>query len=112
MHSLCCTAVGVSPQACHDASPTFRSALSRAGAGAQVRFSRALPAQLLSSAALTATVIPWVCQAARPGVPYLPACIAKGAALQACLGAALPLALLYTHEAHTRRSFLAALQRA
>jgi len=77
-----------------------------------VRFSRALPAQLLSSAALTATVIPWVCQAAQPGVPCLPACIAKGAALQACLGAVLPMALLYTHEAHSRRSFLAALQRA
>ncbi|KAK9839547.1 hypothetical protein WJX81_008699 [Elliptochloris bilobata] len=77
-----------------------------------VRFARALPAQTLSSATLIAAVIPWVCQAVQPGVPSLAACVAKGSAMQAVMGMALPMALLYTHEAHSRRSFLAALQRA
>lgn len=81
-------------------------------AGAQIRFCRALPAQVLSSATMIPVVVPWVCRAARPGVPSLAACIAKGGAMQAVVGLALPMALLYAHEARSRRSFLAAAHRA
>lgn len=73
-----------------------------------MRFCRALPAQVLSSATMIAVVVPWVCRAARPVVPSLTACVVKGGAMQAIVGLALPMALLYTHEAHSRRSFLAA----
>ena len=61
---------------------------------------------------MIAMVVPWVCRAARPVVPSLGACVVKGAAMQAVVGLALPMALLYTHEAHSRRSFLAATHRA
>ena len=73
-----------------------------------MRFSRTLVAQVLSSATMTAGVVPWVCRAAQPGVPSLAVCVAKGAAMQAVVGLALPMALLYMHEARSRCSFLAA----
>ncbi len=78
---------------------------------AQVRFRLTLLAQALAMAVMGLVVVPWVCQVAQPGVPALGACVAKGVLIQAALGGALPMALLYTHEARCRRNFLAALRR-